>query len=218
MTMKPFHGETVSQPHPAARHQTDWADIAQQLWQNRTVACALNPIVAMSDPKRTPDVLAFARNLPNGSALIYRHFGQGNLATAQALRQICFERECQFLLGKDWRLAAEAGADGVHLPQVDIEKAHRLRDRFPDWIISAAVHDPEHIEKANHQPLDTVILSPLFASPYKDGTPALGVVAFKHLMRTSTHPVFALGGVNAGTIDQALTIPIAGIAAVSAFT
>ena len=117
------------------------ARAASKLYARRTRPCALSPYIFMTDPKRTPDVLRNAAGLPKGSTLIYRHFGADNkVAIATALRQICFVRDVQFLIARDEELAMVIGADGLHLPEKYLPHAPKLRVRYPDWLLSGAVH------------------------------------------------------------------------------
>ncbi|HEY9235467.1 MAG TPA: thiamine phosphate synthase, partial [Phenylobacterium sp.] len=90
-----------------------------------------------TDPDRTPDIEAAARRLPPGSAIVYRTFGDPEAAAqARKLLQIARTRKLRLLIGADEDLAAEVGADGVHLPE-------RLAGRIPylkrrGWLVTCA--------------------------------------------------------------------------------
>lgn len=170
----------------------------------------------MTDPKRTPDVLRGAAGLPNGSTLIYRHFGADNkYAIATALRQICFVREVQFLIARDEELAMVTGADGLHFPEKYLSHAPKLRARYPDWLLSGAVHSAEALQ--NTKSLDGAILSPVFTSDSPSAGKPLGIKAFAKITHAAPVPVFALGGISGTNVSQLLGSRAAGIAGVSAF-
>ncbi len=80
-------------------------------------ACALPPLLVLTDPLRTPDPLALARRLPPGVGLVYRAFGAAEaFSTAKALSALAKSRGLVLLVGADVALAQACGAAGVHLP------------------------------------------------------------------------------------------------------
>ncbi len=193
------------------------ASAASQLYAARKKACALSPYILMSDPWRTPDILRAAKNLPNSSALIYRHFGAADKKrVAGELRQICFARGVQFLIGQDEELARLCGADGLHLPEREIERGGALRRRYPNWLLSGAAHTRRAMKNARG--LDAVIVSPVFKSQSPSAKTALGLGEFTKLARQSHIPVIALGGINRQNAWDLIESSAAGIAGVSAFT
>jgi len=171
----------------------------------------------MSDPRI--DIVKTAQRLPRGAAIIYRHFGAaGKLKTAQALRQISFEREQQLLIGQDCELAIESGADGVHFPQDDIEQSRLWAKRCPHWILTGATHDGPSLALAAHLPLHAVTLSPVFETQSQGSGEPLGLKLFTQLTRASRKPVIALGGINAQTAPYLIGSGAAGLAGVSKLT
>lgn len=169
----------------------------------------------MTDPDRHPNFVRAAASLPRGSAVIYRHFGSAErFAHAQALRQICFERQHQFLIGADEELARKTGADGVHLPQRDLAAAPRLRRRYPEWLITGAVHDDCRLKHLHS--LDAAFLSPIFASNSPSAGVAIGPARLKDAVKKSGIPIFALGGITLLTAEQLADTGAAGVAAIEA--
>lgn len=194
------------------------ARVAAKISSARRCPLALSAYVAMSDPKRIADLTHQVSHLPQDAAVIYRHFGARNKSkTARTLREICTNKGLQLLIGSDVVLAQDIGADGVHFPEKDMCNVQAARDKFPDWILSAAVHSQEGIVKANTCPLDAVILSPVFASKSASAGTPLGIDGFERLSKHSVHPVFALGGIGPSTARQVLSTRAAGLAGVSAF-
>lgn len=188
--------------------QSVMAEIASGLSGSR-----LNPLVLMSDPVRTPDLLQLAAQMPPGSALIYRHFGTTGLE--RRLRSLTEARHVQLLIGDDPKLAKVCGADGVHFPRrTDAATIRHWRKARPDWIISAAARkdgdDPHRFE-----PLDALFVSSVFASDSPSAGTPIGVAALRQFTTACPCPVFALGGItgaNAGLLSQT---GIAGIASIS---
>ena len=172
----------------------------------------------MSDPKRIPDIKKVAEIMPHGSALIYRHFGEGMCGdTAKALRKITYERDMQFLIGKDIELAQECSADGLHLPEIDLAFAPSIREHYPDWVLTVAAHSAQTLSGKLTTSLDAAILSPVFASESPSAGVPLGVETFSHMAADADIPVLALGGINDANVFDLENSGAAGIAGISGF-
>jgi len=111
-------------------------------------------------------------------------------------------------------LAAEVGADGVHLPQRLVGLGLKLRDRRPSWILTGAAHDARALNGAALAGLDAALTSPVFASRSPSAQSQLGPIRFASLVRDARLPVYALGGVNDRTAGRLLSTGAAGLAAV----
>ncbi len=173
----------------------------------------------MSDPERTPNLAAIAKTLHHGSTLIYRHFGASNKTEiATHLRQITLSRNIQFLIGKDVRLAEDVGADGVHLPEEDLEATAKIHNKHPNWLLSGAAHSRGALKMCSKLGLDAAIVSPVFASKSASASKPMGVAEFSKLAIEVNIPVFALGGINADNANLLLGTGAAGMAGVSGFT
>ena len=191
------------------------ASVATKLFAARPISTRLSPLIFMTDPSRVPDVVTAAKNLPRGSAIIYRHFGSPHrFVDAENLRQATFERGQQLLIGDDPSLAIDIGADGVHFrrdPKVEAPKLWRRR--CPAWLISMA-----GIKSGQYQGelsvLDGLLVSSIFASQSPSAGEPIGVEAFTNIVRSMPVPVFALGGVNKVTAPKLLSSGAAGIAGI----
>lgn len=173
----------------------------------------------MSDPDRTPDVLKIARRLPEGSALIYRHFGVKNRkAIAKKLRNITYERDIQLFIGQDAKLAAGVGADGVHFAERDLAKGLALHAEYPDVLITGAAHSLKAVQMCVQNKMDAAIVSSVFKSesPSASGAP-LGVEAFAYLAGNVDIPLMALGGITPKNVSALYGSGASGIAGVSSF-
>ena len=172
----------------------------------------------MSDPKRIADLVAVVNKMPRGSAVIYRHFGEPERRqTADVLRQITFDRDMQLLIGKDVELAHAIGADGVHLPEIDLVFAISLRSHYPDWIVTIAAHTEQTLVDAARWKLDAAIFSPVFVSDSPSAGLPTGVEKFTELVALVDIPVFALGGINIANATVLRESGAAGLAGISGF-
>jgi thiamine-phosphate pyrophosphorylase len=162
--------------------------------------------------------LAIAARLPPGSGVIYRAFGAPDaLETARALARLAHKRGLVLLVGADERLAAAAGAHGLHLPERDAAGAPRVRARRPNWLITAAAHSPRALAGAGRAGCDAALVSAVFESRSPSAGRPIGPRRFARLVRTAGLPVYALGGVDARTARRLLDTGAVGLAAVEGF-
>jgi thiamine-phosphate pyrophosphorylase len=176
----------------------------------------LPPLIFMTDPARTPDVRRAARALPAGSAIVLRHYDDPNRrALAAALAALTRTLSLRLLIAADARLAAEVGADGIHLPEAMASAARGLRWR-PDWLVTTAAHSWPALINAAHAGADAALLSPVFATASHPHASPLGPWRFAMLAARAPLPVYALGGMNDRNARRLLSSEAVGIAAVAA--
>jgi thiamine-phosphate pyrophosphorylase len=180
-------------------------------------ARGLPPLWFMTDRARVADPLAVAARLPKGAGVILRDYDAPDRASiAAALADVCRRRSLLFLVAGDERLAAEAGADGVHLPEWQAGKIAAVKDRHPLWLVTAAAHGFVALRRTAMGGADAAFLSPVFPTKSHPGAPHLGAVRFAALVRSADMPVYALGGVDAENVARLRPAGIAGIAAIGA--
>lgn len=173
----------------------------------------LPPLILMTDSHHLPDPAAAVACLPRGSAVIARHRDRTALeALARALAGPCRRHGVRLLISGDGRLALSVGADGLHLP----EAMARLgpRRRRPGWLVTAAAHSPAALRRAAVAGADAALLSPVFATASHPAAPPLGPLLFAAWCRDSPLPVYALGGITAGTARRLMATNLAGFAGI----
>jgi len=171
----------------------------------------LPPVLYLTDPARTPDPLATASRLPEGWGILMRHYGdQDQIRLKSDLSRICRARNLTLIVSADPELALSIGADGVHWPFARRAEARRWRGRFR--LMTASAHSARELRQLQEAGVDAALLSTAFASDSPSARAPLGPVRFRNLARASSLPVYALGGMEAGT--AAALAPVAGIAAI----
>jgi thiamine-phosphate pyrophosphorylase len=183
---------------------------------SRSGARALPPLLFFTDPARTPRPWETAARLPAGAAVVFRHFGApGAPADARRLRETTAAAGVRLLIGLDAELAAEVGADGVHLPERSLRQAEGLAAAHPGWLITGAVHSAKAVAQAGH--VHAIVLSPVFpAGGGSAGKPALGLAGFRALAASAMRPVYALGGIAASNAPGLIGSGACGLAGVEA--
>ena len=166
----------------------------------------------MTDPTRIENVAETVRRLLAGCAVIYRHFGDPK--DALALREITAKQDRQFLIGNDPELADAIGADGVHFTRdAKLREPITWRAKRPDWIITmAGLKDGVYL--APMDSLDALFVSSIFPSRSPSAGASIGTAALQDRTARLPVPVFALGGIDAGTAPHLIGSGAAGLAAI----
>lgn len=193
------------------------AAAAALLARKRSAGPPRPTLLFLTDPARTPDPVAVAENLPVGSGVILRHYGEpGREALARTLARTCKRRGLLFLVGADPELARAVGADGVHFPEALVDSARATKLRQPGWLITAAAHGAYGLRQATKSQVDAALLAPVFATDSHPGQPFLGPLRFRALIRNAAIPVYGLGGISVRTIRRLEGAKVAGVAVVGA--
>jgi thiamine-phosphate pyrophosphorylase len=136
-------------------------------------------------------------------------------ALAQEIRAITAAHGARLLINSRVRIAAEVGADGVHLPRsAPIGDARRAMG--PRALIGVSAHSVEELLRAEDEGADFVTLSPVFPTASKLwNSDALGLARFASLVEATGLPVFALGGIQRENARGCLEAGAYGVAVVS---
>lgn len=123
----------------------------------------------------------------------------------KGLARICKANNVIFIVNDDPFLAAEVGADGVHLGQEDalkypIDKARKMLG--PDKIIGISTHSMAQFAAANDGGFDYIAFGPVFETKTKDYF--LGVEDVGEVVGIAKRPVFFIGGINLANIGDIL--------------
>lgn len=128
------------------------------------------------------------------------------LATACEVMAVTAGSQTLFIVNDDPSIAAEAGADGVHLGQTDmpINEARRL---YPELrVIGLSTHSMEQARTAAAEEPDYIGVGPVFATPTKEiPDPVLGSEYAGRIMRAVDIPAVAIGGINGQNLKEVLS-------------
>lgn len=127
------------------------------------------------------------------------------LETARALRAITRGTATRFIVNDDPALAAEVGADGVHLGQDDMPLPE-ARARFPQLrIFGLSTHSYAQMEAAKAVQPDYAGVGPVYATPTKEiPDPTLGPAEAGRIVRASPWPTVAIGGIDEARLPEVL--------------
>jgi 8-oxo-dGTP diphosphatase len=132
---------------------------------------------------------------------------------AEASLQRCERQGAHLLLNASPELAAELGA-GLHLPS-RLLRALQVRPALaPDRLLAASCHDAEELAQAQQLGVDFAVLGPVAATRTHPDQQPMGFDAFERLIAELPLPVYAIGGMDWGQLDEALRRRAQGIAAI----
>jgi thiamine-phosphate pyrophosphorylase len=143
----------------------------------------------------------------------------GLVAAARAFRAAADDAGALFVLNDRPDLVAACGADGVHVGQDDASPAMARAAVGPERIVGRSTHAPDQLAAAEADPdVDYYAVGPVHATPTKPGRPAVGLEYVAHAAGAASKPWFAIGGIDAGTLDAVTRAGAARVVVVRAIT
>lgn len=125
---------------------------------------------------------------------------------ARNIIPLCKAAGVPFILNDLPEMAAELGADGVHIGQDD-GVIYDVRSRIgADMIIGRSTHSLAQAKQALADGADYIGFGPLFPTPTKAGRPAIGLDDIAEMEREvgSKIPSFCIGGIKPENLSQVL--------------
>jgi 8-oxo-dGTP diphosphatase len=134
--------------------------------------------------------------------------GELSLLAAQ-VRERCDRYGARLLLNGEPAVAAALGADGVHL---SAQRLAAISARPPLEWVGASCHTAQELARAAALGMDFAVLGPVQATPTHPGVHPLGWSGFAALVAEAELPVFAIGGLDPGDLEQAAASGAHGLA------
>ena len=184
------------------------------LWQNSAMkkllaACHLYGIVDMgyTEPEQ---VAERTHALIDGGVRIIQLRAKGKelpmvKAWAVEMQAICRERGAIFVLNDYPEMAAEIGADAVHVGQDGGSLADVRKIAGPGVLVGRSTHSLEQAQQAKLEGADYIGFGPLFPTGTKPGRASIGLQDIATVQQTvGSMPMFCIGGINGSTLPQVL--------------
>ena len=138
------------------------------------------------------------------------------LAAAAIARDLCDEAGALLILNDHPELVAEAGADGCHVGQDDMEAAAARALAGADALVGQSTHFPDEVAGATDA--DFIGVGPVYATPTKPGRHPVGVELVRFAAFHAPVPFFAIGGIDSTTVEDVVAAGARRIAVVRAIT
>ena len=177
--------------------------------KNILASCRLYGIVDMGYTK--PDqVEARTHALIDGGVRIIQLRAKGVelaqvKAWAVAMQSICRDRGAIFVLNDYPEMAAEIGADAVHVGQDGGSLAEVRRVVGEGVIVGRSTHSLEQAMQARQEGADYIGFGPLFPTGTKPGRKSIGLADIAAAQEAAGDmPLFCIGGINETTLPAVL--------------
>jgi thiamine-phosphate pyrophosphorylase len=126
------------------------------------------------------------------------------VSEATAARALCAELGALLIVNDRPWVAREAGADGIHVGQEDIPPAEVRELVGPEMLVGLSTHSPEQIDAVDAAVVDYIGVGPIHETPTKPGRQAVGLELIRYAAAHAPVPFFAIGGLNASNVADAL--------------
>jgi thiamine-phosphate pyrophosphorylase len=143
-------------------------------------------------------------------------------AIAMEVKEICREHGAKLIINDNPKMAAEVGADGVHLGMKDMSPEQARKWIGPEVLIGGSANTFEDIELMFAAGVDYIGLGPFRITETKENlSPVLGLEGYERIMQQMKDaniqlPVIAIGGILPGDLHSLLRTGIHGVAVSSA--
>lgn len=141
---------------------------------------------------------------------------QRYFALAEQVVNICSESGAGVILNRAPRSLDGWAPAGWHLDRHRLF-AYRARPVAADSWLTAACHDRQELVQAAQLGVDALLVSPVHAKTGTADHSALGWTGFEQFARQANRPCYALGGMSADDVAEAIKRNGQGVAAIRAF-
>ena len=138
------------------------------------------------------------------------------LQEAIEIGTLCREYDVPFVIDDNVKIAVQAGADGVHVGQSDMEAGDVRRKLGPDKIIGVSTHSVAEAQAALAAGADYLGVGAAFVTGTKTDAKPVGHDVIRAVTAAVDIPVVAIGGIGRDNILELSGCGLAGVAVVSA--
>ena len=146
-----------------------------------------------------------------------KHLGQADfLAEAERFVALCREKGAVSIINDKVEIAAQVGADGVHVGQEDLEAGRARQLLGPDKLIGVSAHSVAEALAAQAAGADYLGIGAAFATGTKADATPITRETIRAITAAVDIPVVAIGGISRDNILELKDCGLDGVAVVSA--
>ena len=146
-----------------------------------------------------------------------KHMGQADfLAEAERFVALCREKGAVSIINDDVEIAAQVGADGVHVGQEDLEAGRARQVLGPDKLIGVSAHSVAEALAAQAAGADYLGVGAAFVTGTKTDAKPITKETIRAITAAVDIPVVAIGGISRDNILELRNCGLDGVAVVSA--
>ena len=145
-----------------------------------------------------------------------KHLGQADfLAEAERFVALCREKGAVSIINDDVEIAAQVGADGVHVGQEDLEAGRARQVLGPDKLIGVSAHSVAEALAAQAAGADYLGVGAAFVTGTKTDAKPITKETIRAITAAVDIPVVAIGGISRDNILELRNCGLDGVAVVS---
>lgn len=145
--------------------------------------------------------------------------GRALLEQAVALKALLGPTGVPLIVNDRVDVAHAAGADGVHVGQSDLPAEAARAILGPGAIVGLSITEVGQLKAVDPDVVDYLGIGPVFATATKgDAAPALGPDGLEAIVRASTLPSVAIGGIDGSNAASVRATGVDGLSVVSAIS
>ena len=148
--------------------------------------------------------------------LIYRNnIKKENLSEIIAFQKLCKKKNIKFFVANDLSKALRLNASGIYLSSYNKKFLNISKTLRKNFEIIGSAHNFSEINMKKKQGCETVILSRLFKTDYKNKSTFLGTTRFNLMTKNLLKNFVALGGIKSKNLMKINILNCEGIALLS---
>ena len=141
---------------------------------------------------------------------------QAFLEEAKEIQKLCAQYHVPFVINDNVEIAAQIGADGVHVGQSDMEAGDVREKLGPDRIIGVSAQPVEQAVRAQERGADYLGVGAVFPTGSKADAVEVSHETVRAITEAVDIPVIAIGGITKDNVSELSGTGICGIAVISA--
>ena len=141
---------------------------------------------------------------------------QAFLEEAKEIQKLCAKYHVPFVINDNVEIAAQIGADGVHVGQSDMEAGDVRKKLGPDRIIGVSAQTVEQAVRAQERGADYLGVGAVFPTGSKADAVEVSHETVRAITEAVDIPVIAIGGITKDNVSELSGTGICGIAVISA--
>lgn len=136
---------------------------------------------------------------------------------ARQMLPVTREHGVPLVINDHLEIAAAVGSEGVHVGQDDDAVARARAVVGPECFVGKSTHSLAQAVAAQAEGADYIGFGPLYATGTKPDYVPIGLQDITEVHRLVQLPIFCIGGVNAGRLDEVISAGARRVVVVSAF-
>jgi thiamine-phosphate pyrophosphorylase len=125
-------------------------------------------------------------------------------AVASAAAALCSRLGALLIVNDRPWVAAESGADGIHVGQDDLPVDDVREIVGPAMLVGLSTHSPAEIDAVDPALVDYIGVGPVHETPTKPGRAAVGLELVRYAAANAQVPFFAIGGLDRSNLQPVL--------------